>query len=69
MPGAVCAVPVLPPTTTPGIFAFDPVPWSTTLTIIESSAAEFAGVIAWENAVGSAFWSTSSSGERVCATR
>ena len=53
-PGPVSAVPVLPPTFTPEICAFDPVPFSTTSTIMFISALAFAGLIAVANCEGEA---------------
>src|SRR6188472_4043305 len=57
-PGALCAVPVLPATRTPGIWAETAVPWSTTPTIISVSWREVAGLIAWESTLESVFLST-----------
>ena len=51
-PGALCAVPVLPATRTPGICAVTAVPWSTTPTIISVSWRAVAGLIASESSLG-----------------
>ena len=64
-----CAVPVLPATTTPGIFAAVPVPDVTTVSIIDVSSRATVGETARDSACGVACESTDESGARSWAMR
>src|SRR5450759_1168716 len=66
--GSVCAVPVLPPTTTPATCAFVPVPFWTTLTIICCSAWADGAVMACLSS-GPCRYSTRRSALRTSLTR
>ena len=68
-PAAVCAVPVLPATVTPGICAAVPVPCCTTVIIMSRSAAALAGVIAVEYCCGLVSETTDRSAARTVCTR
>ena len=63
------AVPVLPATLTPSIWAAVPVPSDTTASIIRVSWAATSGETAEPNDVGSVVLITDRSGARTCLTR
>src|SRR3954470_10124282 len=64
-----CAVPVLPATPMPGICAAVPVPFCTTVCIIEVSCDAMPSLTARPSCCGCACDSTDESGARSCATR